>query len=93
MYALQMARRDHPMSHRDAGAGRRYPRHRYTRQRRRPGAQGSRVYLCSQPPEKVDLGKITLPGVKDCPLARQELAAHRRLARQERQLHRSLRHL
>ena len=56
------------MSHRDAGAGRRYPRHRYTRQRRRPGAQGSRVYLCSQPPEKVDLGKITLPGVKDCPL-------------------------
>ncbi len=33
-----------------------------------PALKGAVWYLCSQPPEKVDLGKITLPGVKDCPL-------------------------
>ena len=33
-----------------------------------PALKGAVWYLCSQSPEKVDLGKITLPGVKDCPL-------------------------
>ena len=33
-----------------------------------PALKGAVWYLCSQPPEKVDLGRITLPGVKDCPL-------------------------
>ncbi len=33
-----------------------------------PALKGAVWYPCAQPPEKVDLGKITLPGVKDCPL-------------------------
>jgi hypothetical protein len=33
-----------------------------------PALKGAVWYLCSQPPEKVDLGRITVPGVKDCPL-------------------------
>ena len=33
-----------------------------------PELKGAVWYPCSQPPEGVDLGRITLPGVKDCPL-------------------------
>lgn len=34
-----------------------------------PALHGAIWYPCSQPPGEVDLGKITVPGVKDCPLA------------------------
>ena len=33
-----------------------------------PAISGAIWYPCSQPPGEIDLGKITLPGVKDCPL-------------------------
>jgi predicted dienelactone hydrolase len=33
-----------------------------------PALEGAVWYPCSQPPGEVDLGKISLPGVKDCPL-------------------------
>jgi len=65
---LQVARRDHPLFHHDARAGRWYPDDRYTRRHGRPRDEGSRVVSCSQPPGEVDLGKATLPGVKDCAL-------------------------
>lgn len=34
-----------------------------------PALHGAIWYPCSEPPGKVDLGKITVPGVKDCPFA------------------------
>ena len=34
-----------------------------------PALHGAIWYPCSEPPGEVDLGKITVPGVKDCPLA------------------------
>jgi predicted dienelactone hydrolase len=38
-----------------------------------PALQGAMWYPCSQPPGEVNLGKITLPGVKDCPLPGEKL--------------------
>ena len=34
-----------------------------------PAISGAFWYPCPQPPGEIDLGKITLPGVKDCPLS------------------------
>jgi predicted dienelactone hydrolase len=38
-----------------------------------PALGGAVWYPCSQPPGMVDLGKISLPGVKDCPLPDKKL--------------------
>lgn len=38
-----------------------------------PALKGAMWYPCSQPPGAVDLGKITLLGVKDCPLPGKKL--------------------
>jgi predicted dienelactone hydrolase len=38
-----------------------------------PALKGAIWYPCSEPPEEVNLGKITLPAVKDCPLLREKL--------------------
>jgi predicted dienelactone hydrolase len=38
-----------------------------------PAIHGAIWYPCSAPPGEVDLGKITLPGVKDCPFSGDKL--------------------
>jgi predicted dienelactone hydrolase len=38
-----------------------------------PALNGVVWYPCSQPPGEVDLGRISLPGVKDCPLPEKRL--------------------
>jgi predicted dienelactone hydrolase len=38
-----------------------------------PAIQGAMWYPCAEPPGEVSLGKITLPGVKDCPLIGENL--------------------
>jgi predicted dienelactone hydrolase len=38
-----------------------------------PALQGAMWYPCAEPPGEVSLGKITLPGVKDCPLIGENL--------------------
>jgi predicted dienelactone hydrolase len=38
-----------------------------------PAIQGAMWYPCAEPPGEVSLGKITLPGVKDCPLLGENL--------------------
>lgn len=38
-----------------------------------PALKGAMWYPCSQPPAEVVLGKVTLPGVKDCPLPSKNL--------------------
>ena len=38
-----------------------------------PALAGAMWYPCAQPPGAVDIGKITLPGVKDCPLSGEKL--------------------
>jgi predicted dienelactone hydrolase len=38
-----------------------------------PALKGAVWYPCSQPPGEADFGKITLPGVKDCPLPDKKL--------------------
>jgi predicted dienelactone hydrolase len=34
-----------------------------------PALSGAMWYPCSEPPRKIDLGNITVPGVKDCPIS------------------------
>ena len=38
-----------------------------------PALKGAIWYPCAQPPGTVDIGRITLPGVKDCPLVGENL--------------------
>jgi hypothetical protein len=38
-----------------------------------PALEGAMWYPCAEPPGEIELGKITLPGVKDCPIVGEKL--------------------
>jgi hypothetical protein len=38
-----------------------------------PALKGAMWYPCAEPPGEIDLGGITVPGVKDCPIGGDKL--------------------
>jgi predicted dienelactone hydrolase len=38
-----------------------------------PALEGAMWYPCAEPPGEIELGKITVPGVKDCPIVGEKL--------------------